>query len=383
MKKIIFSILGLVCFNFAFSADRGINFRHDLKWNEALELAKAENKLVFVDFYTQWCGPCFNMAQKVFTLPDVGSFYNSNFISMKIDCEEPEEGVALAKKYGVRSYPTYGFIDPASREMVHRSSSRQEPEMFIQTGESALDPDLRSFVLEKKYEDGDRSIELLTNLINYKASIYKRDEVSNLFDELMSKGMKLTDPAIWTVFDNHIKGITPYLKSVSDNYAEFCTVLGKENVDAKLAKETQYGDPEEIAALCDFDGKQFNLKMIDINSLVREKKYDEAAQLIDNLIADPETDRQELINRLKFIARVSYNSDNMPDSWFEKCVGYLRFIAYNNDNRDDAYVHQEYADALERLIARKYPDSKLLPTPTVGKTVYNMRPDALKQKPKK
>ena len=73
----------------------------------------------------------------------------------------------------------------------------------------------------------------------------------------------------------------------------------------------------------------------------------------------------------------------MPDSWFEKCVGYLRFIAYNNDNRDDAYVHQEYADALERLIARKYPDSKLLPTPTVGKTVYNMRPDALKQKPKK
>ncbi|MDE6810315.1 MAG: thioredoxin family protein [Muribaculaceae bacterium] len=383
MKKFLTTVLGLLCVVCMVARDRGINFRHDLKWDEAIELAKKENKLVFVDFYTQWCGPCFNMAQKVFTLPDVGAFYNSNFINMKIDCEEPGEGVALARKYNVKSYPTYGFVDPSTGELIHLSSSRQEPETFILTGENALNPERRSFVLNRKYEEGDRSPEFLGSLIEYKASIYKHEEVKKIFDELISTGAKLSDPEVWTIFDSYIKGISPYLQTVSDNYADYCSAVGKSAVDAKLARETQYGSPEAIAALCDFDGKEFNLKMIEVNNLVRDKEYDRAAALIDGLIADPQTDRQALIDRLKFIARLSYKADEMPDEWFGKCVGYLRFIAYNNENRDDAYVHQEYADALERMIARKFPDAGLLPTPAAGKTTYTMRPDALKAKPKR
>ena len=66
------------------------------------------------------------MAQTVFSLPTVGYYYNQTFINLKIDAEEGE-GVTLAKKYGVRSYPTYAFIDPATEEIVHHSSSRQIP----------------------------------------------------------------------------------------------------------------------------------------------------------------------------------------------------------------------------------------------------------------
>jgi len=33
------------------------NFRH-ITFDEALAAAKAENKMVFIDFYTSWCGPC-------------------------------------------------------------------------------------------------------------------------------------------------------------------------------------------------------------------------------------------------------------------------------------------------------------------------------------
>ena len=84
------------------------------------------------------------------------------------------------------------------------------------------------------------------------------------------------------------------------------------------------------------------------------------------------------------MVRLSYKSDEMPDFWFEKCVGYLRFIAYNNRERDDAQVHQQYADALERLIARRQFAAPAVTTvPTAGKTVYDMRPDDLKQKPRK
>ena len=63
--------------------DYGIRFYHGT-WKEACDKAKAENKLIFVDFYTQWCGPCLNMAENVFILPFIGDFYNTNFVNMKI-----------------------------------------------------------------------------------------------------------------------------------------------------------------------------------------------------------------------------------------------------------------------------------------------------------
>ena len=52
---------------------------------EALEKAKKENKLVFIDAYTAWCQPCVMMGKNVFTLDKVADFYNRNFINLKID----------------------------------------------------------------------------------------------------------------------------------------------------------------------------------------------------------------------------------------------------------------------------------------------------------
>lgn len=385
MKRLFSMLIALTCLAGISSAEeRGINFRHDLNWQQAMDEARRENRLIFVDFYTQWCGPCYNMAKTVFTLPDVAYFYNNNFVNMKIDCEEPQEGAALAKKYGVHSFPTYGFIDPTTGELVHRSSSRQTAERFIQTGRDALDPERRSFRIDEKYNSGDRSRALLTDYINYYASIYKHENVNKAFDELITGGAKLYEPDVWALFDEHIKGLTPYLSEVSDNYATYCSKLGKDVVDAKLSKETQYGDMERIAALCDFTGKDFNLKMMNINNLLRSQDYTKAAAEIDALIADPDIDRQTLIDRLKFMVRLNYKTEEMTDFWFEKCVGYLRFIAYNNSDRDDAQVHQQYADALEKLIVRKqFAAPAVTSEPVAGKTVYDMRPADLKQKPRK
>jgi thiol-disulfide isomerase/thioredoxin len=72
--------------------------------------AKSENKLVFIDFYTSWCGPCKHMAETVFKQDNVGQYMNSHFISYKVDAEKGE-GKTLANRYQVRIYPTYLFLD--------------------------------------------------------------------------------------------------------------------------------------------------------------------------------------------------------------------------------------------------------------------------------
>ena len=103
MKKYILLIFACIYAIHLNAQNAGINFLHGTTWAEAVAKAKAENKLIFIDFYTQWCGPCLNMAQTVFSLPTVGYYYNQTFINLKIDAEEGE-GITLAKKYGVRSY---------------------------------------------------------------------------------------------------------------------------------------------------------------------------------------------------------------------------------------------------------------------------------------
>ena len=91
--------------------ETGISFFHGT-WSEALAKAKAENKLIFVDAYTTWCGPCKWMSRNAFTDAEVGEFFNKNFICVKVDCEKGE-GIELARKWKITAYPTLLGIDAA------------------------------------------------------------------------------------------------------------------------------------------------------------------------------------------------------------------------------------------------------------------------------
>ncbi|MBQ8502365.1 MAG: thioredoxin family protein [Bacteroides sp.] len=378
---VILTVLGMA----SHAQNQGIEFFHGT-WAEAVDKAKTENKLIFVDFYTQWCGPCYNMAKNVFTLPDVGQFYNTHFLNVKIDAENGE-GIALAQKYAVRSYPTYAFIDPATEEVVHRSSSRQTGEQFIATGRGALTPQQRSFYLDEQYRNGNRAQAFLKDYISYKSTVYARQDVLNAFEELL-KQTSLMEKEVWDLYVASISGPNVYTRQISDHYDEFCSKLGKDVVDAKLRRDTQYGDLEFIESLCDYEGKAFNCEMIRINSLLNKDDYDAAIVRIDSLIADSRTDQQELIARLKYIARVNYRRDSYPVTWFLKCIEYLQYVTYNQKERDDAALHQEYAATLELLIRKmaagdcKAPDC-LITQPAHGKPTYSMRPDDLKMKPKR
>lgn len=87
----------------------GIHF-HKGTWTDALLLSKNEKKPIFLDIYVTWCGPCKKLKKYTFSDEKAGQFYNKNFINVSINAEEGE-GISIAKRYGVTSYPTLLFID--------------------------------------------------------------------------------------------------------------------------------------------------------------------------------------------------------------------------------------------------------------------------------
>src|ERR1035437_11041928 len=109
--KLILAIAILMSCTLKAQTEKGIHFT-EAKTEEDLKLlsekATKENKQIFFDCYTTWCGPCKWMATTIFTNDTVAEFYNKNFICVKMDMEKGV-GIARSFKYNVNSYPTFLF----------------------------------------------------------------------------------------------------------------------------------------------------------------------------------------------------------------------------------------------------------------------------------
>jgi thioredoxin 1 len=115
------------------SADKGIVFVPG-SWAQILKKAKAENKIIFFDAYTTWCGPCKLLQKNVFTRTDVADVFNKNFVNVKVDMESGE-GPMLAEKYPLQGYPTLFFID-GNGKVVKEVIGYQNPETLIKIGKA-------------------------------------------------------------------------------------------------------------------------------------------------------------------------------------------------------------------------------------------------------
>ncbi len=132
--KNIFLIIVFSFFTTNFIQAQGIQF-FEGTWQEALALSKKENKPIFVDAYTVWCGPCKYMAKNVFTNSNVGTYYNENFINYKYDMEKGD-GPDFANRYKITAYPTLLYIT-ADEKVILRKVGGRQPEDLIKDGVNA------------------------------------------------------------------------------------------------------------------------------------------------------------------------------------------------------------------------------------------------------
>lgn len=129
--------------------EKGVVFRQ-LPYAQALEKARAEKKQVFIDFYTEWCGPCKRMGKEVFPQKSVGDYFNCAFVSLKMDAEQGE-GKELARQYKIRAYPTFVVLSADGTE-VYRTAGFRPAEEFVEKIRKGVDPQWSPAGLTHRYE---------------------------------------------------------------------------------------------------------------------------------------------------------------------------------------------------------------------------------------
>jgi len=112
--------------------------------NDARNLASQEGKLIFVDFYADWCTPCKWMEQTTFADEEVVKTLNGNFIAVKANIDEAE-GYDLKNAFEVRYLPTM-LIFNSEGQLLDRVEETLSPRKLLELLEKYNAPEHKKVV---------------------------------------------------------------------------------------------------------------------------------------------------------------------------------------------------------------------------------------------
>ena len=229
MKKVFLLVMLVAGILFGAEAqNRSINFEQTKVWKQIVKKAKKEKKLIFVDCYTSWCGPCKMLANNVFTKDEVADYFNQTFVNAKYDMET---------QFGVKAFPTLVFVDPATQQVVHRMVGAGSAEWLVEGAKTAGDPQNNLTGLTKRYEAGERNGEFLGRYLAALASAYMQEEQGKVASEYLNtlSEEQLATKENWELVKKYVSDpLSEPLKKVMQNRDKFYAVAGKEVVDYKL-----------------------------------------------------------------------------------------------------------------------------------------------------
>ncbi|MCY3541225.1 MAG: thioredoxin family protein [Gammaproteobacteria bacterium] len=271
MKKYLYGVLPLFVFCLCGCSQVetaiGIDFFHGT-FEEALQQAEEEEKLVFVDVYTSWCGPCKVMSQTVFPDQEVGEYFNARFVSFKLDAEDMAiDGPRISNTYDVNAYPTLLFLNPDGTELG-RGVSGYDIEGLIGLAEDIVNEQSsnpeRLAELSAQYEKGDREKALvqeylhvakLVSAVNYGAedSYELSLKMQPIFDEYIETHRSDVESLINGKDFQLIRGYAarrpksyPAVALVAENFDSFAKVV-PEFALCYFVMETNYSTVLDLA----------------------------------------------------------------------------------------------------------------------------------------
>ena len=304
MKKLLLVFVGLLCSVVIFAQT---NFQ-ELSLEKAREQAKTENKPIFLDCYTSWCGPCKMMANNVFTLEAAGDYFNKNFVCVKIDMEKGE-GPAIGKQYGVDAYPTFLIIN-ADGKLMHKLVGAMSLEELIENVECGLKASSIA-EYETLYQSGklDKTEQMAYwKLLSISGEVVKAQTVGDDLWGKLSEKDKL-NPTYWALLRSRATTIEgEEMKFVCANREYFEKEVGKEEVGKLI----------------------YNSFITELNMMIvyqlPAKKY-EKVPVIKDLLKNNDVPRKEALLKITELAEARGNYDERA---------YLDILDANLDIWDDS-----------------------------------------------
>jgi thiol-disulfide isomerase/thioredoxin len=195
--------------------------------------AKKENRMIFIDAYAEWCGPCKWMSANIFTNDTVADYFNAKFVNAKIDMEKGE-GPEIAKLYEVYCYPNLLFID-GDGKLIHRGAGSSDAKTFIKLAEDAQNPEKRFSKYKDEYESRKSDPKFLYEYLNIisQTCLPFNDVVIGYFNTV--KDEDLTSQVNWNI----IRDYTSDYKSrefiyLINNIEKFNKLYTADSVNTKI-----------------------------------------------------------------------------------------------------------------------------------------------------
>jgi thioredoxin-related protein len=252
-------------------------------WASLLAQARQNGKLIFVDANTTWCGPCKQMRKEIFPQQAVGQLYNRNFINVDLDMEKGE-GLAFRKKYAVKAYPTFLFIN-GDGEMVHKTVGSCDAAEFRQHALDALSPQRNLLFLSTGYKDHQKEESFVTIYLTALGDAYETrlaDSIATVYLESQPSAA-WQQPSNWRLINKYVNDATaaPFLALVNEQ-AAYSRLFGAEEVEKKIYQtymgwpQSYLHYPEKGKAL--LDQQAFDAFLLQVGAGPYAKKAEVAAR---------------------------------------------------------------------------------------------------------
>lgn len=292
-QKITLITVSLLISITTFAQGKGVVWENKT-FSQVLQSIQKSDKLIFMDCYAVWCGPCKHMANNVFTLKKAGNYFNKKFVNMKIDMEKGE-GIDLKKRYNVSLFPTFLIIDRNGEE-IGRIVGAKELDDFIVEVEKASNIENSSVFRLAKFKETKASHDAFAYLQLTKSAM-RSDLVNeffrNYYDELDERTQRSPDLWPFIVYSLSLKDDWMFNKMIADKFF-FDRYYGKATVDATLVetireelKSYLKGDnslnENRVIEVCNIlkmlYEKPLDLLLIQVSTAVTQSDYESVAKL--------------------------------------------------------------------------------------------------------
>lgn len=201
MKRILFTLISIMACSAVF-AQTGTRFLDNEPWEKVVKQAQKEKKLIFVDCYTSWCGPCKLLATQIFPQKEVGDFMNARFVCVKYDMEK-EAGLAFNEKYPkeVKAYPTMLIIDTEGK-LIHKIVGSQPAEELLDAIEDGLKGNT-IYALEEQYRQGNREAGFVKKYLKALNNISDKEKYAEVAYAYAAEFPmdSLLNPELWRIME--------------------------------------------------------------------------------------------------------------------------------------------------------------------------------------